>query len=179
MLILLYPAIAQSHHSAMASTQNPAAAGHVASPQPTSCAVCHTAAAAMIECRQCRNITYCSSECEEKNRYFHRKLCWKFKHSRHEQPNDVRVFWFPQNEAKPKFSFVDKTNWLVDAHQKQLIESDGGKLVAITVKTNPFSGRPLNGWLEVVFNKWTGQEFQNRSIPHLFDLQGLPKVRIP
>ncbi|KAK5654549.1 hypothetical protein OQA88_7178 [Cercophora sp. LCS_1] len=144
------------------------------------CAVCKTGSDTLTDCNQCRGVQYCSDECAIQDKHLHRKLCWKFRHTKRPDDEHFRVFLFPGNASKPSIAFVKKADWKNDIVRHGYVEvPSGGRLMAITLEQNYLTGRPVNGWLKILFTKWTGQGAANKSIPHLFDLQGTPQARIP
>jgi hypothetical protein len=61
-------------------------------------------------CSACQNARYCSSECQKKDWVLHKLLCQSFVDlPARPSPSHYRGILFPDNEAKPRFIWVEQT----------------------------------------------------------------------
>ena len=121
---------------------------------------------ATLTCTVCNNIAYCSVECQETDEQAHNLLCSDFAHFA-EPPTDGldkrRAIFFPANEGKPKFVWLD----VEDDYAEKKLDLAGylsGSVRRDDIDRNPITNARIGYRIIVCYDRSLAYGHQNQSI---------------
>lgn len=128
-------------------------------------------------CDGCRNIKYCSSECQQADRPAHKLLCRTYGNftQRPSTPDLRRIVVFLPNEKAPRFTWApvsigvagcypENERYSEDIDMNDIIEVDAQQSFtpAYTCK-NAWTGSPLSRTIKIMFDENSGTNYQHKN----------------
>ncbi|KAK0620575.1 hypothetical protein B0T14DRAFT_604145 [Immersiella caudata] len=113
----------------------------------------------VFTCDQCRAIWYCSQACANYRASIHKKLCYKYRHTKpNQEDKNIHAAYFPWDGPKPFITFVGANTWPADIESQRLVERtrNNPDIGCITIDKNELTGRKLPFTLKIVYRHWEG-----------------------
>ncbi|KAH7079836.1 hypothetical protein BKA63DRAFT_590055 [Paraphoma chrysanthemicola] len=115
---------------------------------PPLCAVCHTPISHHQRCSGCKNINYCSKQCQCTNWPHHKSLCKPFTTSTPPNSASCRALFFPATFSRPRFIHLT----YADDGKPLDINSYFPNTPAHEIKTIGFHNRYLPYWIQLSYD---------------------------